>query len=77
MKYFVLKEIMKQAVYDTKFKYVDSDKFADARKCPKCGNYISAMVPLPPYLIGLELWDRGYGDMAFSTTDEILVTERF
>jgi hypothetical protein len=62
--------------YRTDFHYDDSVGKSDAERCPKCGAFIGMLEPVPPYVVRLETWGTGFGDVAF-WMDDFLVTRRF
>lgn len=75
--FYVLKELQKEVRYDTEFAYLEPHPQGDAPCCPGCGGCIGSLTSLPPYNIELELWDKGYGDIALGPGDHILVSKRF
>lgn len=78
VRFFVL-EHPKDAVDDalTDFRPADGTKRGDASRCPKCGAFVGLKPRLPPIRIELETWGRRFGDLAFSTNNDVLVCERF
>jgi len=77
MRFYVIKKPRKETRYDTEFAYLKPHPRGDAPRCPVCGGYTGMLTALPPYNIELELWDTGYGDIAFGPGNHILVSERF
>lgn len=75
--FYALKERQKETRCDTEFAYLEPDRTGNAPCCPACGGCIGSLTSLPPYNIELELWDTGYGDIAFGPGNHILVSERF
>lgn len=55
----------------------DNTRFGDAPRCNACGKYIGLRSWLPPYRVDLDTWGNGYGDLAFPTASDILVSLRF
>ncbi len=55
----------------------DKTRFGDAPRCEACGKYIGMRPWLPPYRVELDTWGREYGDLAFPTASDILVSLRF
>ncbi len=77
MRFYVIKERQKETRCDTEFAYLKTHPRGDAPCCPVCGGYTGMLTALPPYNIELELWDTGYGDIAFGPGNHILVSARF
>ena len=79
MKFFVLKKHpdVDEVVAVTDFLPVDGSKTGDAPRCPVCGDYIGMLPLLPPVRVELETWGANFGDIAFSPSNELLVSERF
>ena len=55
---------------------MDNPKLGEAPRCPACGQYTGGMSWLPPFRVELRAWGREFGDLAFVSADEILVSER-
>jgi hypothetical protein len=79
VRFFVLEHPKSDGVDDalTDFLPADGTKRGDAPKCLKCGVFIGTMPRLPPIRIELETWGRRFGDLAFSTNNDVLVCDRF
>jgi hypothetical protein len=77
MKFYVLKECVNKVRHETGFWYLKPHNNGDAPHCPACHDYIGSLISLPPYNIALELWNKGFGDVAFGPGDHLLVSERF
>ncbi len=50
---------------------------ADPPQCPVCKGWLSMMIWLPPFRIELETWEKGFGDWAECSGNDVLVSERF
>jgi hypothetical protein len=55
----------------------DGTKYGDAPRCEACGDFLGMRPWLPPYRVELETWGSEFGDLAFPTADDILVSLRF
>lgn len=77
MRFYVLRRCVNKVLCEIEFSYLKPHKNGDAPRCPKCNDYIGSLTSLPPYNIELELWDKGFGDVAFGPGDHLLVSERF
>lgn len=60
----------------TDFTQVEGSKTGDAPQCPVCGKYLGSRPLLPPIRVELEAWGARWGDVAFGTSDEILVSSK-
>lgn len=49
----------------------------EAPRCPVCGGVTGLLPWLPPHRAELEIRSEGFGDIAFGSADELLVTDRF
>jgi hypothetical protein len=49
----------------------------DAPRCEACGDFIGMRPWLPPYRVELDVWGSEFGDLAFPTADDLLVSLRF
>src|SRR5215469_17136405 len=56
---------------------VDGTRRGAAPRCPVCHKYIDSMPQLPPWRFELETWGKRFGDLAFKTSADLLVSERF
>ena len=61
----------------TDFLDVEPKHYGEALRCPSCREFISMIPWLPPHRAELEVWGKAYGDIAFGSGDEELVSERF
>jgi hypothetical protein len=55
----------------------DGTETGDAPRCEACGDYVGSLVWLPPYRVELEPWGPSFGDVAFTSADVLLVSQRF
>ncbi len=62
--------------FRTDFYYDDTVSKSNAPRCSKCGAFIGMLEPISPYLVRLETWGTGFGDLAF-WMDDFLVSQRF
>jgi len=77
MRFYVLKRTVDVVPCETEFFYVEPHCVDDPPKCKGCGEYAGCMVPLPPFNMALELWDKGFGDIVRGPGDELLISGRF
>lgn len=81
MRFYVLKSpeagSPEDQVAGTEANKIGDVRRGEAPRCPACGKYIDSLPWLPPYQIELETWGREYGDVAFATGNELLVSSRF
>jgi len=61
----------------TDYSRMDSVRLGDAPQCPTCGGWVGMMRCLPPIQVELELWGPTFGDVAWGTGDQLLVSEAF
>jgi len=78
MDFYVVKQSPKGELerYRTDFFYDDSVRTSDATKCTQCGNFVSMLPALPPFVVHLETWGDDFGDVAFGASD-VLVSAHF
>lgn len=50
---------------------------SEAPQCPACGDPVGMLRWEPPYRVEIETWGSRFGDLAFGTGHEFLVSERF
>lgn len=77
MKFFVLgnpKAGRGEAVTD--FMPVDGAPSGEAPRCEVCGKYVGMRPLLPPVRVELDGWGGMWGDVAFGTSDQVLVSDR-
>jgi hypothetical protein len=77
MKFYVLTNSVEKVACETDFSYLKPHENGPAPHCPKCNRTIGMLTSLPPYNIELELWDKGFGDIAFGPNYHLLVSEKF
>ena len=61
----------------TDFLYADNSSMGEAPRCPVCEKYVGMLPLLPPIRVELETWEADFGDFAFGTGDELLISEAF
>jgi hypothetical protein len=49
----------------------------EAPRCPECRAFIGPLSWLPPRRVELEVWSSAYGDLAFATGGDLLVSNHF
>lgn len=76
MKFYVLESSVEKVRHETEFFYVEPHPVEEPPRCTGCGEPRGFMVPLPPYNIALELWDTGFGDIAYGPGDWLLISDR-
>ena len=59
----------------TDFLPLDSVKTGNAIRCPKCNKFMGMLPLLPPIKVEIELFGNNFGDIAFGTGDQILISE--
>jgi hypothetical protein len=60
----------------TDFMPVEGSRMGDAPQCGVCGKYLGLRPLLPPIRVELEAWGSRWGDVAFGTGDEILISHK-
>lgn len=78
MRFFVLanpKAADGDAVTD--FIPVESSQTGPAPKCSACGKFIGMMPLVPPIRLEVQLWGKRWGDIAFGSGDQLLVSVEF
>jgi hypothetical protein len=63
--------------YVTDFLTDDYSQFGDPTFCPFCKTPLTSKAWLPPFKAEIELWGKGFGDIAFSSGENLLVTDHF
>jgi hypothetical protein len=78
MKFYVLESKPRdsQTPFDTEY-LPKRSSYGEAPRCKVCGEFIGPMTWLPPYVVELELWGLGFGDLAFFAAPNILVSAYF
>ncbi len=74
MKFFVLKQSHDHYALTNAF--VVTTDMGDARTCPVCGIFVSALTWLPPYQAELELIGREYADIIFHAGNGLLLSQQ-
>lgn len=54
----------------------DGSKYGEAKKCPTCHRFLTALKWLPPFCVELESWGKAFGDIV-QIDDDLIVSERF
>jgi hypothetical protein len=77
MKFFVLTNPEAGKVNAvTDFLAASGSTLGDAPQCPVCGKYIGMLPLLPPVRVELVAWGTVWGDIAFGSGDQILVSQK-
>jgi hypothetical protein len=63
--------------YVTDFLTDDSCILGDAIYCSTCNKPLTSKEWLPPFKAEIELWGKGFGDIAFGSGENLLVSEVF
>jgi hypothetical protein len=61
----------------TDFLSVEPDNVGEAPRCPACKRPIGMLRWMPPFRVELAVWGPEFGDIAFGTGGDLLVSERF
>lgn len=78
MKFFVLKNPhTNETTFVTDFILEEGFAVGPASRCPACDRPLSMLPLMPPIRVELEAWGKGFGDIAFGSVNELLVSERF
>jgi Immunity protein family (Imm11) len=77
MQFYVLDPQAKDSKLRTDFFNDELSKVGQVPKCAVCGGNIGMLPVLPPRRVELKVWGRHFGDLAFGTGDDLLVSERF
>src|SRR5690242_12071686 len=78
MQFYVLAHpTTKESNLRTDFFKGDLTNVGPAPTCPVCGAAIGMLTALSPRRVELELWGRDFGDLAFGSGNDVLVSERF
>ena len=62
--------------YETEVYEVEPVHRGDAPRCPECGTYVGLMEWRPPFLVDLHAHGVDFGDVAFGSANEFLLSER-
>jgi hypothetical protein len=63
--------------YETDALDMDPRHLGASTKCPKCGIPVSSLSWLPPYRAEIRAFTGKFGDLAYGTGDDLLVSEKF
>jgi hypothetical protein len=74
---FYVLEDLKEGPHSATFFTVEGSRIGDAPCCPRCGAFIGMKALLPPFRLELEVYRFGLGDLVYSPSGKILVSERF
>lgn len=61
----------------TDFLSVEPENVGDAPRCPACKRPVGMLRWMPPYRVELAAWGPTFGDIAFGTGGDLLVSDRF
>lgn len=61
----------------TDFLEVEPIRLGEAPRCRRCGGFVGMKPIVPPVRVNIETWGSRYGDLAFGSGNQILVSERF
>ncbi len=61
----------------TRFRNDPENAVAASPVCPTCNGFIGSLQIVPPIHVSLETYSGQFGDVAFGSVDQILVSERF
>jgi len=76
-KIYLLKHTDPSYEATTDFIKGDPHNILPTRRCPACGGPVSMLPWAPPFRAELETWGKRFGDMAFGSGDDLLISERF
>lgn len=77
MMFYIIENSVGKVCFETEYFFPMSHNQGNAPVCKACGEIIGMLEPLPPFEVELELWDKGFGDVAYGSGDYLLVSERF
>ena len=81
MNYFVLENPTLADSGSAKFvtDFLEADPFVlgESARCPACGGLLHNRMWMPPHRVELTAWGPRFGDVAFGSVDDFLVSARF
>lgn len=74
--FFVVSKGEVNAPHDTEYLKAEKSRFGDAPRCDACGSFVGMRPWLPPFRAELTLHGDEWGDFAFFSDSDFLITER-
>ncbi len=65
-----------QSLFDTEFDEEEPINRTGALKCPSCHGAVTSRIWVSPFIAKLTTWGRAFGDFAFLSDEDVLVSSR-